>query len=371
VVRFLKTNQKYSTFKELTNIYSKIAYNCGKKAKIYVPSHTRLIEQSKYELKKHQYPLGLYKEYWTKSSPITFEQYYDDQILDARCNNWYCARCRPRLQRKLHQQIVQNLLVYESIMPMRYHWIWTFPGNELRRKVDYQKSYDITQYEWNKVLTRLNYEYTRYQKGLYVRKHKEYPLLMEFVDPPENTIEHQYNPEKGCNDFALISLPRSQNHPFNESNEPGYCHLHNISNISINPHWLENLKDKLKYQIGFQWIKPNQEVHEYLANDFFDDEEFVIPIGKRHVNHTINIRMDLNEYQPEYQCQAFPVNQVKYRPYNKMTSRVYNHLITNRITKIYNIFGEIKECKDFVINPPVVNLLEEFYKNIEYEGGDK
>jgi len=239
---------------------------------------------------------SVFKEWWGKSDSITTQIYQPDSIIDQRCNNWACSYCRPGKITALHMDIVHNILRDDiinehSMEPLQNHWIWTFPGNEVRKKVTYEESYRITSHEFHNLIKRFMYEFERYRQGKNVRN--RIPLLMVY---DKNSMDYiEYNPTHNTSDFAYITLSRSQNHPYRADNLPGYDHLHNITNLMPNEAWLNDIIQRNGYIVGYQMIKENKNVAEYLANDFFDDEEFVIPLKQRHCNYSRNLTMHIDD----------------------------------------------------------------------------
>ena len=90
---------------------------------------------------------------------------------------------------------------------------------------------------------------------------------------------------------SYINFIRSQNNP--EGNNPaGFCHIHSGSNYNLNKKWLDEIITKNKYKIGFTYVTENKRFSEYLMSDFYDDEEWIIPLNKRHYNCSTNVKIN-------------------------------------------------------------------------------
>ena len=271
------------SFEKLTKIYNTKNIKCGNIGWVYIPKNTRNIYHKPifigYE-KKHKkividskgnrlnnvdYDQPKYLENYTETN-VTFE----DTLLKVPCNNFSCSVCRPYLKNKLFINLLREIYINN----ISNHFIITFPGKPLRIKINYEKSYPIMLYEWDKLLHRINYTIDR------LRNNKELRYKNSFL------VEGEKLPNE--RDFAYICLPRSQNNP-TENNPIGFCHLHNMINLPINKDWIDEIINKNQYQMGFTYIVENQDILDYMFNDFLKDNEWIIPFGQRHYNSSRNV----------------------------------------------------------------------------------
>ena len=213
----------------------------------------------------------------TIKDPVYYDEWIPDRLLKLKCRRYSCVNCRPGLKNKLHNHIIREVCQNN----LNYHFIVTFPGNWLRKEIPYYDSYKILNYEFNKLKHRIQYELTKLKKGIKTRS--------------KNSL---LKPGFKINDYEFknICLPRAQSRP-QDNNPIGYCHLHNITNLSLNIDWLEEKISKNDYKIGYQFIKENQSVADYLCKDFFTEGEWIIPIGNRHYNTTENIHINPGQYE--------------------------------------------------------------------------
>lgn len=176
--------------------------------------------------------------------------YYDseyDQPLSQRCVKWNCSICRPYMRNKLYFNLLQAVYNYD----FKIHFMITFPGNNLRKYVNYEGSYRYMNHRWKNF----------WRSIIYVPADKKHGLK-----PYYRNIEY-------------IVLPRSQNNPRN-GNKPGYCHYHVFLNKGID---IDYIKERsLEHGFGWSSIKRNYELAEYLSKDFWYDPEWVIPYNIRH-----------------------------------------------------------------------------------------
>ena len=100
--------------------------------------------------------------------------------------------------------------------------------------------------------------------------------------------------------FDYILLPRSQ--------QDGYCHYHIITNSKYIPHKFLDKKRKKYPNMGYLSIQTNQTLAYYLTNDFFKDNEYIIPENRKHFYGsadvkkylTINILKNTDNHQLNY-----------------------------------------------------------------------
>jgi hypothetical protein len=172
--------------------------------------------------------------------------YRNDKLFQIQCKQYSCKKCRPMLKKDLHDKTAQAVDNNE----LNYHMIITFPGIEKRRKITYDQSYKIMNKDWDKLR--------------YVIKYK-YP------------------------DFKYILFPRAQTDPM-PGNPIGYCHYHIIHNKTIDKKWLDD-KTK-KYTLGYTFLRYNEDVAGYLHNDFYIDDEWIIPFEIKHYRTTRDIMIN-------------------------------------------------------------------------------
>lgn len=187
--------------------------------------------------------------------------YSSDRLSRLPCSSYSCKACRPKLKRQLHDDVCQ--LVDSN--NLSYHMVVTFPGNDLRRILDYSDSYFFMSYDWNKLRLVLKYKYP---------------------------------------DFKYILFPRAQADP-KPGNPAGFCHYHIIHNTHIDKDWLDS-KTK-KYTLGYTFLRHNEDVAGYLHNDFYVDDEWVIPFGLKHYRATRDLIVRPGQgYMMDQDSIAFP-----------------------------------------------------------------
>jgi len=215
-------------------------------------------------------------------------KYRHDTLEDLPCDSITCGKCRPGIKKQIHNLTVEQIQKND----LDQHFVITSPGKQFRKEHDYANSYAIQEYEWNKY---------RFK------------------------IKHHFP------DFTWIRLPRAQAKPTGD-NPVGFAHQHIITNKPIHKRTGETLsfkwltENKKRYQLGFVWIRENQSVAEYLHKDFYDDDEWVIPISKRHFSTSRDIilrpngRFEKNPdnlyFQPQFKIDQIEqkVNEVYSRP---------------------------------------------------------
>lgn len=170
-----------------------------------------------------------------------------NQLLRLTCDQYSCARCRPHLKKDLHDKICQQVDGNE----LRFHFILTFAGNKTRELVDYWDSYTIMNYIWNKL------------RGVIRRKYPNYKYII---------------------------FPRAQANP-KPGNAPGYCHFHTIHNERIPKTWLDD-KIKKYSELGYSFLRYNEDVAGYLHNDFYNDDEWTIPYNVKHYRSSRDIKIN-------------------------------------------------------------------------------
>ena len=166
------------------------------------------------------------------------------------------------------------------------HLVMTVPGIQFRKKVTWNQSYPILNYETNKLLDTIKREIQtqrRIQQGEQIKRKVKM----------ENSFLHK-NQELPDYDIALIILPRAQANP-KDDNPIGYAHNHILTNYPLNKHWIEEKIDKNGYQLGYTFIRDNQNIADYLCNDFFIDDEWVIPKNIKHYRTTRNVKLNITD----------------------------------------------------------------------------
>jgi hypothetical protein len=273
------------TFVELTKIYNSKGKNCGEFGYIFQPKHkeNRVITNTKYEpvfIKKMMYQgktvYNVKGTYATLQDPVYYEDWIPDRLIDLKCHRYCCSSCRPGLKNKLHNNIVREVCQNN----LNYHFIVTAPGGLYRKETQYYDSYKIMMYEFKKLKRNIRYELTKLQKGIKTRS--ENPVLKPGYPYDELQLK-------------MITLPRAQSKPI-ENNPAGFCHLHNITNLPLNIDWLEEKISKNSYRIGYQFIRENQNVADYLCLDYFKDPEWYIPFKQKHYITTENLHLNPGQY---------------------------------------------------------------------------
>lgn len=161
-----------------------------------------------------------------------------NKLTTIHCMKWRCVKCRPKLRYMLYLEILKNVYSFD----MDKHFIITFGGKPLRKKITWDYSYIFMNKAWHKF---------------------------------NNVIKYHYP------DFKYIVLPRSQNDM--------YCHYHIITNQYIPWNFLD--EKRKKYNLGFVSINKNQSLAEYLHGDFFNDYEYIIPLNIRHYRSSREIKL--------------------------------------------------------------------------------
>jgi len=172
--------------------------------------------------------------------------YCKDSLFDLNCKQYTCKHCRPALKKDLHDKVCMQVDGFE----LNYHMVITFPGNDYRNKIDYSNSYRIMNRDWNKLRGVINYYYPG---------------------------------------FKYIIFPRAQANP-KPGNPRGYCHFHVIHNKKIDKEWLDKKCDK--YMLGYTFLRFNEDVAGYLHNDFYSDDEWVIPFNVKHYRSSRCIKIN-------------------------------------------------------------------------------
>lgn len=172
--------------------------------------------------------------------------YRNDQIYRLSCDQYSCATCRPRLKKDLHDKVCQQV----DSNGLNYHMIVTFPGNEVRSRISYFDSFRIMNRDWNKLRKVIKYRFP---------------------------------------DFKYIIFPRSQADPM-PGNPIGYCHFHVIHNLNLDKYWLDCKCSR--YTLGYTFLRFNEDVAGYLHNDFYIDDEWIIPPFIKHYRTSRDIILD-------------------------------------------------------------------------------
>jgi len=161
----------------------------------------------------------------------------------------------------------------------------TVPGIEFRKKVTWVQSYPILNHETNKLLHCIYHEIEtlkKIQNGYKIKRKRrmQESFLKDGQDLPKD-------------DIAMIILPRAQSKP-KEKNPIGYAHNHVLTNYSLNKHWIEEKIASNHYQLGHTFIRENQDIADYLCNDFLNDDEWVIPQNMKHYRSTRNVKINIS-----------------------------------------------------------------------------
>jgi hypothetical protein len=134
--------------------------------------------------------------------------------------------------------------------------------------------------------------------------------------------------------FDYIMLPRSQ--------KDGYCHYHIILNSDYIPQtWLDTKRKKYS-NMGYVSIQTNQTLAYYLTNDFFKDNEYVIPENKRHFYGSSEVKKYLTINNSK-NIENYPLN--------------YNHDEGNKIQQYEQ---QIQEINGYPL--PLEEYLSEYYQ---------
>lgn len=166
------------------------------------------------------------------------------QVTEVDCDKFNCPICRKKLKYRLKQKIEKA--VNENRLTK--HIVITTEGEEYRMYHDYIESYNDIQKAWNKIRTRLN--------------------------------------QKLKTKLNYICMVRAQ--------KSGYAHIHLLTNNDITENKLKNITKKYK-NLGFIAIRERENITNYLTNHFLKDNEFYIPIGKRHYSTSRNIKINIYE----------------------------------------------------------------------------
>lgn len=169
--------------------------------------------------------------------------YRKNTLYRLNCSQYSCAKCRPHLKHQLHDNVYQQV----KFNDLNTHMVMTFGGSALRKEVSYWDSYQFMNDGWYLLRKVIKYKFP---------------------------------------DFKYIIFPRAQANPI-KNNPPGYCHFHVIHNKRIDKTWLES---KLKkYRLGYSFLRHNEDVADYLHNDFFNDDEWIIPFNVKHYRSSRDI----------------------------------------------------------------------------------
>jgi hypothetical protein len=259
---------------------------CGKGyfGRYYNPAYTEknniiypVLKYEKQKIKKMKTSTGQ-TIFNVEATTIKSEKYHIEnnytkpaELLPLNCNSPVCKHCRRIIQGKVFQNSIREV----NQNNIEFHWITTF--GEDRTKHGYEESYKIMAYEMKKIFLVINYTINKIKKGKLERTKNKF--MYNDLPLPDH-------------DFSYIDFVRSQNHP-TKNNPIGYCHHHTGLNYPINNKWIQEIREKNHYKIGFTKIIENSNFTEYLLGDFFDDEEWIIPLNKRHYNTSKNIHLNI------------------------------------------------------------------------------
>ena len=342
---------KNQTFEELKEYYNTKNRGCGTGGKVYIPVKTvikttipkgrDIVKKITFKNKTEMISCGeayryinregkeeIFKDIITKLPDPQYERITQkEQLYDVRCNNFSCVKCRSRLKSELHRKIIAE--VYRN--DLNYHQIITAPGGLYRKNTEWWMSYKIMLYEFHKLIRAINYEIKREREGKETRSKNN--LLKNGFEMPEY-------------DFAYITLQRAQTHP-KENNPIGFCHLHNIINFPINVKWIEEKIKKNNYKIGYNFIRENQSIAEYLCNDFMKDDEWIIPYGRRHYNTSQNVKVNVAQgYKMEEGMKYYKNTDLKFIEDDLINNKKTTFEVFGKKLKVKN--GEILPYKDYL-----------------------
>lgn len=298
------TRNRELTFEDYQRIYDSPSHYCGKRGYIFSPMHTeqRIIRAAATWIPEHETVQPVFNDgttITTKYKPRKIEYPFEtelvtipDQLIPAPCKKISCSNCRESIVRSRHNTITQLVNQYE----LNNHLILTFPGNQLRKSMSLRQAYDLFVKEKHKLDLRINYAIKKINSGKKLRSKNEF-LKKEthtFRGDTEIITQHQLPSE-----FLQISMLRAQSGKHKKTDTDadqllGYPHYHILTNTNINNEWITEITKKNEFKIGFSYINPNQNVVDYLAKDFYYDDEWKIPFGHRHINTSRGITLNLS-----------------------------------------------------------------------------
>ncbi|GAG70081.1 unnamed protein product [marine sediment metagenome] len=184
-------------------------------------------------------------------NPATYDNrskkstYRGPHVNQISCGKFHCDRCRPRLKYRMKLEI-ENAMVEHKLYT---HFVITTEGTKYRDKNDYFQSYLDMSKAFNKIRNILSYDAKKQGKH-----------------------------------FTYICLVRAQ--------KKGYCHLHVMTNLYIPKQRLKEISNNY-FNTGFIKIKPIKN-RKRLSNYFMKDEEWHIPLGRRHYSCSRDIDLDMD-----------------------------------------------------------------------------
>lgn len=161
-----------------------------------------------------------------------------DYVSDNSCNKWNCAKCRRYKKWIYYLQVMEQVFKFGLF----YHLVITFKGSNYRSRINWIDSYKFMSNSWSKLRYRI---YRRYGK------------------------------------INFILNFRSQ--------KSGYCHLHGLLSDVLDFDWLKESCEQV--EMGWTRFKFNPSINDYI-NDFFKDNEWCIPIGRRHFSSSRSIKFN-------------------------------------------------------------------------------
>lgn len=197
-------------------------------------------EKKKFYIKKYEQ----LKEYYNRPNRLCghLGKVYvtdNDELYDIKCRKFHCKKCINFLKYVLYLEIIKNVYCFE----LDRHFVITFDRNNKNyENVKWYESYYIMNKEWNKLRLALARKYGK---------------------------------------IIYILLPRSQ--------KSGFCHYHILLNKYVSWKWLNIIRKK--YNFGYMSIQRNKSVAEYLANDYYKNNEWIIPFGIRHYRSSREIEL--------------------------------------------------------------------------------
>lgn len=233
--------------------------------------------------------------------------YRGPKINHIGCGKFHCDRCRPKLKYRMKLEIEDAMVEHK----LYTHFVITTEGKKYRDKNDYFQSYIDMSESFNKVRNILS---------RYAKKHGKR--------------------------FTYICLIRSQ--------KDGYCHLHVMTNLYIPKQLLQSISDKY-FNTGFIRIKAIKN-RKKLSNYFMKDEEWYIPLGRRHYSCSRDIELDMDIGDIPEDCIY-----IRLEPCVSIVDQVYDQVELNYgypppFDFLLQHFTTVSLCVNHHIKKPVLDL---------------
>lgn len=169
---------------------------------------------------------------------VMFQPDNPDSLTHMPCNRLSCARCRPKIKRKVIDKLIETC----ETRHLQRELILTCPGEKWRENHSPDESF-----KW------LN------------EKFREFKIL--------------YERETGRK-LVYIKLPRSQ--------KSGYCHQHIMINTYIKKTLIEDIIKRIGLGTSYKIMyKDLHRVGTYLKNELHKEHEWFIPVGMRHISSSM------------------------------------------------------------------------------------